>query len=66
MIMNLLKMAVRLNFLAMALFIVNAGVAIYMKDDNYWKYLGFALFFLVMGFFYRRKYRKKLEEEANS
>lgn len=64
--MNLLKMAVRLNFLAMALFIVNAGVAFYTKDENYWKYLGFGLFFFILALFYRKKYRKKLEEESSS
>lgn len=61
--MNLTKSAYRLNFLAAALFLVNTGVSIYLGQSDYWKYLGLALFFAVLGYFYLKKYKKK--EDAN-
>lgn len=61
--MNLLKIAVGMNFLAAALFVINAAVSLYRDQDDYWKYLGLAALFVFLGFFYRKKYRKTREEK---
>ena len=49
--MNLLKIAVGMNFLASALFAINAGVSVYTGKENYIKYLQnkhITLVFLIM------------------
>lgn len=63
--MKTLKIAFGMNFLASVLFVINAGVAYYKGEDNYYQYLGLALLFAVLGFSYRRKYIQKQKEESN-
>lgn len=62
--MNLLKIAVGMNFLASALFALNAGVTIYMGKDNYLQHLGLALMFFILAFFYRAKYKKQMKKDS--
>ncbi|MEQ8519668.1 MAG: hypothetical protein RLN79_01300 [Cytophagales bacterium] len=60
--MNLLKMAVRMNFLAAILFVINSIYAYFKDDPDYWKQLVLAFLFIGLGLFYKRKLKKKDSE----
>ncbi|QNL21770.1 hypothetical protein HZR84_07420 [Hyphobacterium sp. CCMP332] len=60
--MNLIKMAVGMNFLAAILFVFNSIYAYFNGDPGYWKQLVLALLFIGLGLFYRRKLKKKDSE----
>ncbi|MEQ8360596.1 MAG: hypothetical protein RH860_13990 [Cytophagales bacterium] len=49
--MNLLKMAVRMNFLAAILFVINSIYAYFKDDPDYWKQLVLAFLFIGLGLF---------------
>lgn len=60
--MNLLKIAVGMNFLAAALFLINGAYAYYDGQSHYWKFLVLSLLFLFLGLFYRRKQKRQESE----
>ncbi len=60
--MNVLKMAVGLNFLASLLFLVNFALSYYRGEPDYLKYLGLSVLFFILALFYRKRYFKKKRE----